>query len=89
MELFQRCGRLAMQDDEHFGEESWLSLLLGQGVSPQDYDPLADVLDVEQVQDALLRMRMMVRDGVEGQPTMARFIAGYCAAGVADIGATG
>ncbi len=89
MDLFQRCGRLAMQDDEHFGEESWLSLLLGQGVYPQDYDPLADVLDVEQVQDALLRMRIMVRDGVEGQPTMARFIAGYCAAGVADIGATG
>ena len=82
IELFRRCGRIALHDDEHFGEESWLSLLLGQGQYPQDYDPLAEVLEVEQVKEALQRMGSMIRTGVDTLPTLARFITGYCAADV-------
>ncbi len=87
IDLFRRCGRLGLQEDEHFGEESWLSLLLGQGLYPQDYDPLADVLDVEQVEEALARMRSMIRDGVGTLPLLARFIERYCAAAAVDVGA--
>ena len=46
IDLFQRCGRIAMFDEEHFGEDSWLALFLGQNLHPQDYDPLADVLEI-------------------------------------------
>ncbi len=87
IELFRRCGRVALCDEEHFGEESWLSLLLGQGQDPHSYDPLADVLEVAQAQEALQRMRSMVRAGVDTLPSHARFIAGYCAADGLDSGA--
>ena len=78
IELFKRCGRLAMFDEEHFGEDSWLSLLLGQNVIPQDYDPLADVLDVEEVSAALLRMRSMIKTAVDTLPSHGQFIEQRC-----------
>jgi tryptophan halogenase len=81
IDLFQRSGRVAMLDDEHFGEDSWLTLFLGQNLEPQDYDPLADVLDVEEVTAALSRMRLMIKDGVATLPTHANFIERHCSAG--------
>jgi tryptophan halogenase len=81
IELFRRCGRIAMLDDEHFGEDSWLALFLGQNLEPQDYDPLADVLDEGEVKDALSRMRSMIVEGVETLPTHANYIEKYCSAG--------
>jgi tryptophan halogenase len=80
IELFQRCGRVPMLDEEHFGEDSWLSLLLGQNLDPQDYDPLADVLDIAEVRAALFSMRSMIKDEVETMPTLAQFIEKNCPA---------
>jgi len=74
IDLFQRCGRIAMFDEEHFGEDSWLALFLGQNLHPQDYDPLADVLDIGEARAALLRMRSMVKDAVGTLPAHSRFI---------------
>jgi tryptophan 7-halogenase len=78
IELFRSCGRLAMFDEEHFGEDSWLAVLLGQGVNARDYDPLADILDIEEAREALLRMRSMIREGVSTMPTLSQFIERYC-----------
>ena len=77
IELFRHSGRIELSDDEHFGAESWLAVLLGQGVIPQDYDPLADVLAIEEVRAALARMRSMVADGVAGMPTLTQFMGGW------------
>jgi tryptophan 7-halogenase len=81
IELFRRCGRIAMLDDEHFGEDSWLALFLGQNLEPQDYDPLADVLDEGEVKAALSRMRSMIMQGVETLPTHANYVEKHCSAG--------
>jgi tryptophan halogenase len=74
LELYRDSGRIAMFDEEHFGEDSWLSLLLGQNIDPQDYDPLADVLDVGEVRAALLHMRSLVRDAVGALPGHSQYI---------------
>jgi tryptophan 7-halogenase len=74
LELYRDSGRFAMFDEEHFGEDSWLSLLLGQNIEPQDYDPLADVLDVGEVRAALLHMRSLVRDAAGTLPDHSQFI---------------
>ena len=81
IELFRRCGRIAMLDDEHFGEDSWLALFCGQNLEPLDYDPLADVLDEGEAKSALSRMRSMIAAGVETLPTHANYIEKHCAAG--------
>ena len=80
IDLFRRCGRVAMLDDEHFGEDSWLTLLFGQNLEPQDYDPLADVLAIQEVTAALSRMRSLIKEGVDTLPTHANFIDKHCPA---------
>lgn len=80
IELYSQCGRIAMFEEEHFLEDSWLALFIGQNCLPQDYDPLADVLGIDEVNSALLRMRSMIRDCVETMPTHAQFIEAHCAA---------
>lgn len=42
---WRRSGRLMLNSDDLFRDSSWLAVLLGQGVEPGDYNPLADVLD--------------------------------------------
>jgi tryptophan 7-halogenase len=79
-ELFKSCGRVALSEEEHFGEESWLALYFGQGVFPERYDPLADVLDVQHVQQALAQMRTLIGSGVSTLPTLSQFIDRYCSA---------
>jgi tryptophan halogenase len=80
IELFRRCGRLAMLDDEHFGEDSWLALFFGQNIHPQGYDPLADALGIDEVKAALLRMRSMIQQEVATLPTHGQYIAQHCPA---------
>jgi tryptophan halogenase len=80
IDLFRRCGRIAMLEDEHFGEDSWLSLLLGQNINPLGYDPLADVVEIDEVKAALLRMRSMIQEGVAGLPTHRQYIQEHCPA---------
>jgi tryptophan halogenase len=74
LELYRDSGRIAMFDEEHFGEDSWLSLLFGQNIDPQEYDPLADVLDVGEVRAAMLHMRSLVQDAAGALPGHSQFI---------------
>jgi tryptophan halogenase len=78
--LFQRCGRISMLDGEHFGEDSWLSVLIGQNIQPESYDPLADVLESGEVEAALMRMRSMIQEGVDTLPTHTQYIRDHCSA---------
>jgi tryptophan halogenase len=80
IELYSQCGRIAVFDEEHFLEDSWLALFIGQNCLPRDYDPLADVLGIDEAKAALLRMRSMIREAVETMPTHAQFIEAHCAA---------
>jgi tryptophan 7-halogenase len=80
LELFQNAGRIAMFDEEHFSEDSWLALFVGQNLETHSYDPLADVLDIKDVQAAFLHMRAMINNGVERLPTHAQYIDRHCSA---------
>ena len=86
LQLFRRCARVAMLDEEHFGEDSWLAVLLGQNIDPMDYDPLADILDVGQAKAALEHMRSLIAAGVQSLPMHSRYIEHHCAAKPAEAG---
>lgn len=42
LDMFAARGRLIVYDDETFEDDDWLAMLLGHGLIPQSYDPLAD-----------------------------------------------
>lgn len=53
IELFRANGGLFQDHLDIFLESSWLQVMLGQGVVPQDYHPLADALSDDQLQEKL------------------------------------
>ena len=66
--LFREKGRIFRYEDELFATPSWVAVLLGQGVTPEGYDPVIDALDDERVLTALRQMRQATATAVAGLP---------------------
>jgi tryptophan halogenase len=80
MELFRGKGRVLAEATELFSRPSWVAVMLGQGIVPETYDPIADSLDDEKVAEALEQIRTAIEQTVGRLPTQAEFIAHTCAA---------
>jgi tryptophan halogenase len=75
LELFRSCGRVSMLPTEHFGEESWLSILFGHEIWPRRYDPLTDLFDEEELKRSLAQMEASIRLGADSMPVHRQFVA--------------
>ena len=81
LELWRSKGRIFREGAELFAAPSWVAVLLGQGIVPEDYEPAADAMDGAQLTDVIDRMRLGYRAMAEHMPTHAEFIARACKAG--------
>ena len=81
IELFRAKGRIFRYDDELFGIENWVAVMLGQDITPNGWDPVADALDADKLAVALDRMRAAIGATVAQMPAHAEFIRMNCAAG--------
>jgi tryptophan halogenase len=63
-----------------FSRDSWLSVLFGQGLEPQDHDPLADSFDLDLVESKCADFVSRIDGAVAAMPSHGEFIATYCAA---------
>lgn len=79
LELWRSKGRLFRENHELFGTASWVAVLLGQGLVPDDYEPAADALDEMTIADALDKMRQSYRQMAEHMPSHGDFVADACA----------
>jgi tryptophan halogenase len=80
IDLFRRCGRIFRFEDELFTDANWLSILVGQNIIPESYDPLVDALDIEAVREKLHRRKAAIRQAAQTMPEHREFIRRYCAA---------
>ncbi len=79
--LFASSGWIGRDIDDLFREASWVQVMLGQGVTPQAHDPMADALSDAQLGEFLCHVRTLIERAVSGLPTHEDFIARHCAAG--------
>lgn len=85
--LFRANGRIVRVNEELFAEVGWLQVLIGQGVLPAGYHPLADQLSPAQL-DEFLSLAARHAAHVAGKmPDHAAFIAAHCAAAPAKVAA--
>jgi len=73
--LFGERGRLPFYEEETFTRDSWLAVLLGQGVIPRRTDPLIDTVPPAQSAQALTLMRERIEKMVATLPTQSAFLA--------------
>jgi len=80
IELFRETGRVFRKNEELFAESSWIQVMMGQGIMPQSYHPVAAKLRQEELDHFLGSLRDMVAWTVAGLPSHQEYISGYCAA---------
>ena len=66
--LFKAGGKVFREQEELFSKVAWLQVLLGQGIEPQAYHPVADVPTREQLEELLKNQRAAVVRAVSAMP---------------------
>lgn len=74
MQLFQECGRLYHDPDDLFRETSWVQVMMGQGLLPRDYSPIADAISDEDLSGFLGSVEKIIHSAVDTLPDHAEFI---------------
>ena len=78
IDLFKETGRVFKVPTELFGENSWTQVMLGQGLSPEQYHPIVNMMDEQELRDFLGGIHGSVERLVSQLPEHQRFIDHYC-----------
>jgi tryptophan 7-halogenase len=68
LERFRRRGEVLVENHELFRESNWFPVLYGQGLVPEAYHPLADVLSDDDLGLRLAGVRRAIQRRVDGMP---------------------
>ena len=60
IELFRETGRVFRKNEELFVENSWVQVMMGQGITPRAYHPVADLMGDAELQQFLENIRQQV-----------------------------
>lgn len=80
LELWRAKGRVFRRGCELFDTPSWVAVLLGQGLMPEEQEPAANAMDRAYMTKAIDQMRLSYRHMAEQMPTHADYIARHCRA---------
>lgn len=81
IDLFASSGRIFREHEELFTEVGWLQVLLGQGVEPRHYHPLADNLDAAQFSEFMELTDKATKLVAAKAIPHDEYIARFCSAG--------
>ena len=80
MALFAASGRVGRDVDDLFRDASWVQVMLGQGITPAGYDPMADLVSPAQLAEFLANLRTLIARAVGSLPTHEEYLARHCPA---------
>ena len=78
IELFRETGRVFRKNEELFAENSWVQVMLGQGIKPKSYHPVATKMKDEELDRFLSTLRENIARTVSGLPDHHAFVKRYC-----------
>ncbi|MFZ8964868.1 MAG: tryptophan halogenase family protein [Steroidobacteraceae bacterium] len=78
--LFRASGRLFREGEELFTEMGWLQVMVGQGVIPAAWHPLADQLDAGQLAEFMTNVETLVERAAADLPSHESYLRERCAA---------
>ena len=81
IELFRDTGRVFRRHEELFAENSWVQVMMGQGIVPRSHHPIAAKLGDDELARMLATLRGNVARTVAGLPAHHAYVAQYCGAG--------
>ncbi|NVK23934.1 MAG: tryptophan 7-halogenase [Gammaproteobacteria bacterium] len=73
MDMFKKTGRFVQRKDEIFGD-SWLQVMIGQGLIPEQHHPLAAELPEQELKTFLAGIENDIQRKVRQLPTHAEYL---------------
>jgi tryptophan halogenase len=81
MALFRDVAHAWQEGNDLFRVDSWVQVLLGQGLAPASYHRLARMMDPGELRGALAALKSNIDAAVARMPSHQEFLAHYCPAG--------
>ena len=78
--LFRDTARVFRRNEELFAENSWVQVMMGQGIMPAAWHPVAEKLTADELARLLSTLRDNVARTVAGLPDHQAYVAQYCGA---------
>ncbi len=78
LEAFAVAGQVPLFDEDTFETDSWNAVLLGHGLSPETYDPAADLAADHVLMDHFRRIFSGIRQHVERAPSHDEYLGIFC-----------
>lgn len=77
VEAFRATGYIHREHEELFTEQGWLQVMLGQGIVPENRNPIADAMPAAELDAMLTRIADTNAQLVAGMPPHAQFLRAY------------
>ena len=74
IDMFRSTGRVFQAQDDIFTENSWVQVLLGQGVVPKTYHNIVEAMEPAELESYLKSIRGQAAETVQGLPMHADYI---------------
>src|ERR1700761_3573615 len=78
IDMFRESGRVFRMPNELFAENSWIQVMLGQGITPEQHHHIADLMNDVELNGFLEEIRGRVERTVAQLPPHADYVARYC-----------
>lgn len=80
VQLFKDTGAIALEEKELFLNDSWVQVMMGQGIMPTSYHPIVDMMDKAELKNFLGYLKGDVDKKVTAMPSHQGLINKYCKA---------
>jgi len=78
--LFRETGRVFRMPNELFAENSWIQVMLGQGIVPRQHHPVVNIMSDEELSRFLQNIKSSVDATVSQLPKHETYVKQYCPA---------
>jgi len=78
IELFENTGKSYQVEGELFRQDSWMQVMLGQGLYPKSFHPIVSTMKATELQQFLDDLKNNVNHLVNGLPKHHDFVKEYC-----------
>ncbi len=78
LDLFKETGRVFTTEGELFRVDSWVQVMLGQGIYPEQYHQIAAIMKQHELERFLGDIRQTIDKAIAGLPSHQSFLNDYC-----------
>ncbi|NNE58316.1 MAG: tryptophan 7-halogenase [Hellea sp.] len=78
IDLFTETARVFRKNDELFAENSWIQCMMGQGITPKSYHPIADKMTDKELEYFLGQIKKSIAQTASKLPPHEDYVNRYC-----------